>query len=607
MAEIEIQTERVDDIPVLLRQLQEMGIPEVLDTAIKAHGNRGGLSVGWLATGWLGYILSQADHRMYEVEPWAEKRLATLSALIPQAVVVKDFTDDRLAGVLRALADDEAWAVIETQLGQRLVRVYDLTSGLVRVDSTTAAVYHAAEGSSFFQFGVSKDHRPDLPQFKVMLASLDPLGMPLATLDVAGSRADDGLYLPTISRAQWVLGEGGRLYVGDAKMAALSTRGALQAGGDYYLTPLPHTGEVPELLGRLLEPVWQRQQALQASYAPADGEVEPFAGAVGQRRALTGERAEGGAQGQTSPAAKPRRPLLALGFEVTRAPTTKVAGNALTWQERVLVIYSPTLAKTTRRNLARRLEEAERALVGLTPPRGRGRRQTDDLEALRAAAQGLLKKYRVDGLLEVSYVHEVAARAVRKYGERPERMETRARYVVHVQRHEEVIAATRRVLGWRLYVTNAPVAKLSLAQGVWAYRGAPRIERGFHRLKGRPLGMRPLYVENEEHAQGLVRLLSLGLRVLTLVEHVVRKGLKAAGETLSGLYGGNPERATARPTTERLLKAFEGVTLTVVKLPDQVLRHVTPLSALQRRILSLLGLPAAIYEHLASQPNPIPP
>src|SRR3990172_4751681 len=116
MADIEIRTERVDDIPLLLRQQQQMGIPDVLDAAIKAHGNRGGLSVGWLATGWLTYILSQADHRMYEVEPWAASRMDTLSALIPREVGIKDFTDDRLAGVLRYLADDEAWEAIETEL-----------------------------------------------------------------------------------------------------------------------------------------------------------------------------------------------------------------------------------------------------------------------------------------------------------------------------------------------------------------------------------------------------------------------------------------------------------------------------------------------------------
>ncbi len=50
---------------------------------------------------------------------------------------------------------------------------------------------------------------------------------------------------------------------------------------------------------------------------------------------------------------------------------------------------------------------------------------------------------------------------------------------------------------------------------------------------------------------------------------------------LAGLYAGNQRRATARPTAERLLEAFEGITLTIIKGPQQTDRHVTILSLLQ--------------------------
>jgi transposase len=73
-----------------------MGIRAVIDDVIEAHGHRQGLSHGWLATVWLSYILSEADHRMNRVEPWAEGRVASLRALVPGDVMVKDFTDDRL-------------------------------------------------------------------------------------------------------------------------------------------------------------------------------------------------------------------------------------------------------------------------------------------------------------------------------------------------------------------------------------------------------------------------------------------------------------------------------------------------------------------------------
>jgi len=557
-----------------------MGIPEVLDNVICPHGNRQGISIGWLATGWMSYILSEADHRMSEVESWAAKQTGTLTRLLRGLVGEKDFADDRLADVLRWLSDDQCWADIEAQLGPRLIRVYDLERSPIRLDSTTVAVYHDAEGNTLFRHGHSKDHRPDLAQLKVMLATLDPMGMPLATLVVAGNESDDGLYVPVIKRARPVVGQGGRLYIGDAKMGALATRAFVQAGGDYYLTPLARVGKVPELLLSLLKPVWTKKQRVDRIYAPSEN-------------------------GSSDSEGKPE--LLALGYEVTREQEAQVEGKTVTWQERVLVVYSSSMARRARRGLAERLDRAEQALLALTPPPGRGKRQWADLEALQKAAQVILQKHRVEGLLEAHYKREVKRRTIRKYRDRPARTEEQVRYVVQVTRDRRAMHLTRRLMGWRLYVTNAPAETFSLAEAVWAYRGAPRIERDFRRLKGHPLGIRPLYVRRQDHAKGLVRLLSLALRVLTVVEHVVRRQLQVSGETLSGLYAGNPKRQTARPTTERLLKAFQGITLTVVQLPEQVIRHVTPLSELQRRILSLLGLPVSIYDNLSLPVQPIPP
>jgi transposase len=570
MTEITIHTERVDDIPLLFHFLQQMGIQETLDKFVNPHGNRQGLSVGWLTTAWLSYMVSQADHRMIEMESWAEKQIETLSALIPEPVDVKDFTDDRLADVLEWLSNDDAWEEVENHLGQHLIQVYDLHQEPVRLDSTTASVYHDTEGNTLFRHGYSKDHRPDLPQFKVMLGALDPLGMPLATLVLPGGEADDGLYIPTIIRARQVTGQGGRLYVGDSKMSALNTLAFIQAGGDYYLTPLARVGDVPQLLLELLKPVWSREQSLELIYLSTDEESDDDV----------------------------KQKAIAVGYETIRWQEAAVDGQQVKWEERILVVYSPPLARKARRALTQRLNKAEQAILALTPSKGRGKRQKKDLATLQASVEAILRKYRVVGLLDVTYTREVEKRSIRKYGDRPARTEEYVRYVGQVQRNQQAIAEAGRIMGWRLYVANAPVEKLSLSRAVSVFRGASRIERNFARLKGRPLGIRPLYVWREDHARGMVRLLSLALRVLTLIEHVVRKALQSAGETLSGLYAGNPKRQTARPTTERLLKAFRGIYLNVVHLPNQTIRHVTPLSALQRRILVLLGLSPSTYESL---------
>lgn len=582
MTAVEIYSERVDDVPVLIEHQIRMGIPAIVDAIIEPHGNRQGLSVGWLTTLWLSYMLSQGDHRLSAVEGWAVERRETLAALIPQPVGAKDCSDDRLADVLRMLSDDTAWAQIEAQLGQRLVRVYDLPRGPIRLDSTTVTVYHDTEGTTLFRHGHSKDHRPDLPQFKVMLGAIDPLGLPLATVVVPGNVADDGLYVPTLRRARQVVGRGGRLYIGDGKMGALATRAVVHAGDDYYLTPLPQTADTTRLLETLLAPVWAKEQPVERVTLPRADDVVADA------------------------PARPR-PLTALGYAATRAQEAVVDGQAITWDERVLVVYSPALAKAARQGLAQRLDRAERAVRALTPPRGRGRRAWADQAALRAAVREIEARYRVAGLLDVAYEEEVTTRMRRKYGARPAQEQTQVRHTVRVARNDAAIGTVRRLLGWRLYGTNAPATALPLATAVVAYRQAPRIERNFHRLKGRPLGLRPLYLQREDHTIGLTRLLSLAVRVLTLIEYVARAALQATDSALTGLYAGNPTRATPRPTTERLLAAFQGLTLTIVALPGQILRHITPLSDRQRRIVALLGLPPSLYDRLACPIPSIPP
>ena len=106
---------------------------------------------------------------------------------------------------------------------------------------------------------------------------------------------------------------------------------------------------------------------------------------------------------------------------------------------------------------------------------------------------------------------------------------------------------------------------------------------------------------------GLVRLLSLALRLLSLLEFVVRRDLLQQQTALAGLYEGNPTRSTQRPTTERLLRVFQPITLTAVSLPDFSLLQLSPLTSLQTQILALLGLPISIYSDLARDFNPIPP
>ncbi len=564
--------ERVDDIPLLLAQMERMAVPSLLDEYFPTHGNWQGLSLGGTTTAWLAHILSEGDHRLNHVQSWAEKRLETLRGCTGQEVRALDFSDDRLADGLSALSQDAAWEEFEAALNGHLLRVYDLNPQWVRLDSTTASGYGSVTPDGLFQFGHSKDHRPDLPQVKVMLSTLDPLGLPLATTVLSGQRADDPLYIPAISRVREGLGRRGLLYIGDCKMGALETRAFTQAGGDFYLCPLSEVQLPPEALEEYLAPVWSGGQELTPIHREREnGERERIAEGYERLEELT---AEVGANG--------------------RSPVQTVI-----WTERRLVLRSLKQAQAAEAAWRARLTKAQSALTALNE-RGRGKKRFTEVESLQQAAEALVEQHRVQGLLRLSYEEEVRERPVRRYRGRPATVRQEREVRVTVAVDEEALEKAIRRLGWRVYATNAPVERLSLEQAVLAYRGQYLIDRGMGRLKGRPLSLTPMYLERDDRATGLIRLLTIGLRVLTLLEFVVRRNLAAEGVKLAGLYAGNPKRATAQPTAERLLEAFQEITLTVIQEPYQTRRHLTPLSEVQRRILALLGFSTDIYTRLCT-------
>ena len=119
--------------------------------------------------------------------------------------------------------------------------VYALSQEVIRCDATTVSGDHEVTEDGLLQFGQSKDD-PTRPQIKVMMGSLDPLGMPLSTDVLSGERADDGLYIPIIERIRTGVTTSGLLFVGDCKMSALDTRAYIAGHHDFYLSPLPLTG-----------------------------------------------------------------------------------------------------------------------------------------------------------------------------------------------------------------------------------------------------------------------------------------------------------------------------------------------------------------------------
>ncbi len=525
-----------------------------------------------MAVIWLAHIISQGDHRKLTVRDWVSNTHDALERITGLSIRETDFTDDRLTILLRNLSDIETWRKIETGLGSRTIAVYKLNQQVVRLDATTFSGYHEITANGLFQFGNSKDD-PSLPQIKVMAATLDPLGLPLVTLAVSGEHADDPLYIPAIDRAVTMLTEKGLLFVGDCKMSALATRTHVALGGNHYLSPLALVGETSEQMPNWIKQGLEVDRKLEHVYGhKLDKDGKPC--------------------------------LLCKGYEFTRICSSDVGGNTFTWNERVLLACSVSHARTLQEGLEKRLQEAQIKLRALTPAPGRGKRQIKEEAQFEQAVGAILDKYKVRGLLDCRSERQ-EKELVRYKGRgrggtnREQIVIKQVRYqVVSVDRREDAIEELKRTLGWKAFVTSESAEKLSFEAAMLSYRKEWTIERGFHRLKGSPLSLRPFFVIRDDQVMGLNYLMSIALRVLTLFEFVVSRELKRNNEKLAGLHLENPKKMTDSPTTERLLQAFSHVTLTIGIVAGHKFRHVSPLSQLQTKILTLLGISDRIYYDL---------
>jgi transposase len=567
---LQLTHERVDDLPLLLGFLIKLRFPQLLDRFLEPHPLHQGLSQGWIITIWVAYILSRADHRKSAVRDWADGLRHTLEAATGQAIRDVDFTDDRLTLVLQRLSDTETWNRLEAGLWEATCAVYDVPLERVRLDSTTSCGFHTIVDDGLMQLGHSKDHRPDLAQFKLMAAAAEPAGQVIACDVHPGDAADDPLYLPMIRRVRALLGRTGLLYAGDCKMAALETRAEIQARGDYYLTPSPMTGETKDQFDTWVE---------DAISGPRRSDL--IAIGIGEE-------------------------TIGMGYEFTRELTATVDDDAQAWVERVQVLRSDSLAEAQAHALERRLKKAEAAVRALTPLPGRGKVQFTTGWELGRAVDAVLAEHEVVGLLEVAWAHEESSRT-RYIGpgrggpDRPKKTELTIRYqITTVRRDEPAIGERVARMGWRVQVTNLAAQRMSLSDSVAAYRGGYCLERDFHLLKDRPLGIRPLYVRRDDQVKGLAHLLTLALRVLTLFEMLVRRGQSGAGEKLPGLYPGQAGRRTESPTATRVLSAIAraGITLTRVEVGDDCRWHLTPLPDLLQRVLAYLGLSESVYTQI---------
>lgn len=566
--------ERVDEIPLLMHWLDQMGVQEKIDSLWKPHGNWEGLSYGQLAQLFLTYVLGSLNHSLYQMEPWLAVHQTMIEQITGWQFTSKDGTDDRMGTLIQALGTDDSLRIeFQKDMGQHLIQAYALPTDVARYDTTSFSVHHARsqqDPDGLLRFGHSKDHRPDLLQFKQGLGTLDPAGIPLYSNTLSGNTADDICYVPAWRELARTIGHGHFLYVADCKAAALSTRATIDQEKGRYLFPLPMTGEIPDKLRRLVLNPPEEPRLIQL---PKIEKGKETVKEIGKGFAI--------------------RKTLAFQLE---------SGDSHDWIEQWFVVQSHTYANIQKKGCLSRIEKAEAELQRLKP------KKDETTEQFRQRAENIVKNRKCEGLITLEVQETLTCKEKylgrgRPKPDSPKTVVEVKEITVQFHRNPTAIDQALTLAGWRIYVTNVPDHDMSLDQSVRYYREEWLVERGFHRFKQGSLPALPLYVRLPERIKGLMLLLTIALQAITLIEFVARRNLATTDQTISGLVPGNPKMKTNRPTTERLLAQFKGLHLLIEQTPNRIkLRLIEELNPLQIEILALLNTSPTIYN--LSSPKP---
>jgi len=361
-------SERIDELPLVIHCLKQMQVDVIIDQVLgPAHGNWEGLSRGELALVYVSYVVMNCTHFLSPLQAWMAEHQESLSQALGKPVREADGTDDRMAALLSDLGDEtpRPGEQIEQAMGQHVIRAYALPTDTARIDMTTVSVHHQpANEDGLLRFGHSKDHRPDLRQFKEALGTLDPVGLPLATATLSGEQADDPNYIPIGERLVATIGRSHFLTVADCKLASLANRAYIHSHGGFYLAPLPMTGTTPQDLRQWVRPPPVRLQPIRLPDQAATEDP------VGQ------------------------------GFGLTATCTWTDAGSqaGVTWEERRLVVQSEAHAQRQRQGLQDRLAKAEQAVGALNT----NAKATTDRETLDRRAQTILARHQVAEYLSLT-------------------------------------------------------------------------------------------------------------------------------------------------------------------------------------------------------------
>lgn len=549
---MEVHTERVGDLALLSSLIDRTGLVGRIDAHFPAHHLWEGPSLGKILKGFLLYILSENDHRLYEVESWASSHIESLRWLLSEPdLQTQHFSDDHLGIMLDNFSKSPVkWSGFQRDHNEHLIRLYDLGADeskqiqhTARIDSTTVQSYRAIDED--FQIGHNAQGS-DLPQLKAMLLAIDKANLAMAMEIVAGNQGDDNLYCSCLELA-WHLGLPQKhvLIVGDGKLANQENTSYIAKSGNYYLSPLVQRQYTPKQLLAACKWIEQHSESPKEVIRLAAG-------------------------------AKEAQPI-ALAIEL---PGRSIVFEDYQHQQRLIAVC--VLSKKNKRltQLESQITQARQA-VQERLIRKRGRRTLKQEQEALEAINKILATYNVDHLFKIHIQPP---------------LEKDASCRVELQIDQQVYQDEKLIAGWRVFGSNAPKEELPPEQAVLCYWEEYRIEQQFHLLLNKCTALSPIFLSKQNRIKALMQIMMMALQYSNLWQYSLRQQLAKEQEPyLLNVIPGNPGRKVDNPTTALVLRTFKDITLIIVTMPHHVNVLIQGFEHHHLRLLRLLGQDENLY------------
>jgi transposase len=535
--EVEYQTERLDHLGIVAAVCQEAGIAEWLDK--QAGENRRGVSIGKATVAMILNGLGFSNRQLYLVPQYFENK--PVEHLLGEGITADMLNDDCLGRTLDWLYEHDVTTLF-AGLAWQARRRFGIAAQHLHIDTTSFSVsgdYASKdEGDPVpvaITYGYSRDHREDLKQWMLALATTHEGDVPIFLRPLDGNSGDKEHLSAAVKAVMTQLRE----QVPDEqeqRIAVFDSGGYSQANMQSYndakicwISRVPETSTAAKTALEDVEEQWQ-----------------PLSDGSGDYVVRTMELPQG----------KER-------WVIVR-PHAQVQAAQEQMEKQV---------KKTQKEWEKRLWHLSTQAFGCEADA-----QHAWEKALKAKPSWLMATFTLKA--QKQYQHRG----------RPHKEATPAQTVwylvptLEVDQHEVAVLARKKAAF--IVATNIlDEQRLSHEQVLATYKEQGGVERGFRFLKDPLFLASSVFVKKPARVIALSFIMVLCLLVYRLAEQRLRRQLSATEQTLPNQVN----KPTTRPTMRWIFQCFEGIDLLHIRSGSHWHTQVLGLQALHRQILRLLG------------------